>query len=408
VTRLSKGLRTTLALILVFAATSVAAAILFHGRRTKTSAYITAPVTVSHMREEVLASGTLKPVRLTAVGAQVSGRIMSLNVRVGDTVKAGDVIAQIDPVTKQNDLRNSEASLKNYRAQKLEKDATLALAEANLARQQTTFAQRATSRGDYDNAEATVKQTRAQIAALEALIAGAEAAMETAKVNLDYTKITAPIDGSVLAVLVQEGQTVNAVQSAPTIVVLGQLETMTIRAEISESDIVKVRPGQSIYFTILGDQDHRYEATLEQIEPAPESIKNDSSFSSSTTSSSTSSSSSSSSTAIYYIGVFKVPNRDLRLRTYMTAEVHILVGEAKRTKIIPALALTRQPDGRNTVRVMRASGEILQREVTIGLNDRTNVEIQSGLSEGEQVITGEQTGTAPASRGFPGGGPAGS
>jgi macrolide-specific efflux system membrane fusion protein len=394
-------------LILVFAATGVAAALLFNGRGSKMSAYITAPVTVSDIREEVLASGTLKPVRLTAVGAQVSGRIMSLNVRVGDTVKAGDLIAQIDPVTKQNDLRNSEASLNNYRAQKLEKGATLALAEANLARQQATFAQRATSRGDYDSAEATVKQTRAQIAALEALIAGAEAALETAKVNLEYTRITAPIDGTVLAVLVQEGQTVNAVQSAPTIVVLGQLATMTIRAEISESDIVKVRPGQSIYFTILGDQDHRYEATLEQIEPAPESIKNDSSFSSSTTSSSTSSSSSSS-TAIYYIGVFKVPNKDFRLRTYMTAEVHILVGEAKRTKLIPALALTRQPDGRNTVRVIGASGEILQREVTVGLNDRANVEIRSGLNEGEQVITGEQTGTAPASRGFPSGPAAGS
>lgn len=406
-TRLPRGLRTVLAFVLVVAATSVAAAVLFHGRGGKASAYITAPVTVSDMREEVLASGTLKPVRLTAVGAQVSGRIMSLNARVGDNVKAGSVIAQIDPVTKQNDLRNSEASLKNYRAQKLEKEATLGLAEANLARQQTTLAQRATSRSDYDNAEAAVKQTRAQIAALEALIAGAEAAVETARVNLEYTRITAPIDGTVLAVLVQEGQTVNAVQSAPTIVVLGQLETMTIRAEISESDIVKVRPGQAIYFTILGDQDHRYEATLERIEPAPESIKNDSSFSSSTTSSSTSSSSSSS-TAIYYVGVFNVPNKDLRLRTYMTAEVHIIIGEARRAKVIPALALMRQPDGRNIVRVMGASGEILQREVKVGLNDRTNVEIRSGLNEGEQVITGEQTETAPASRAFPGGPPAGS
>lgn len=406
-TRLSNRLRTALALALVFAATGVAAGIMFHGRGSKTASYLTAAVTVGDMREEVLASGTLKPVRLTAVGAQVSGRIMSLNARVGDTVKAGDVIAQIDPVTKQNDLRNAEASLKNYRAQRLEKDATLALAEANLARQHATLAQRATSRSDYDSAEAAAKQTRAQIAALEALIAGAEAAVETARVNLDYTRITAPIDGTVLAVLVQQGQTVNAVQSAPTIVVLGQLETMTIRAEISESDIVKVRRGQAVYFTILGDQDHRYEATLEQIEPAPESIKSDSSFSSSTTSSSTSSSSSSS-TAIYYIGVFNVPNKDLRLRTYMTAEVHIIVGEVRRTRIIPSLALMRQPDGRNTVRVLDASGTIHQREVKVGLNDRTNVEIQAGLDEGEQVIAGEQTDAAPASRGFPGGPPPGS
>lgn len=390
------------AAVVAVVATGVVAATRFPGRSSKAQSYITAPVTVSDLREEVLASGTLKPARLTAVGAQVSGRITALNVRVGDSVKAGDVIAQIDPVTRQNDLRSSEASLKNYRAQKVEKEAALALAEANLARQQATLVQRATSRSDFDSAESTARQTRAQIAALEALIVGAEASVETARVNLEYTRITAPIDGTVLATVVQEGQTVNAVQSAPTIVVLGQLETMTVRAEISEADIVKVRPGQSLYFTILGDQDHRYESRLEQIEPAPESIKSDASFSSTTTSSSSSSSSSSTSTAIYYIGVFNVANRDLSLRTYMTAEVHIVTGEARRVKVIPALAVMRKSDGRSTVRTLSASGEVGEREVKTGLNDRTTVEIKSGLDEGERVVTGEAN-EQTASRGMPGG-----
>lgn len=390
------------AAIIAAVATGVVAATRFPGTSSKAQSYITSPVTVADLREEVLASGTLKPARLTAVGAQVSGRITALNVRVGDSVRAGDVIAQIDPITRQNDLRNSEASLKNYRAQKLEKEATLALAEANLARQQATLAQRATSRGDFDSAEATVRQTRAQIAALEALIVGAEASVETARVNLDYTRITAPIDGTVLATVVQEGQTVNAVQSAPTIVVLGQLETMTVRAEISEADIVKVKPGQPLYFTILGDQDHRYEARLDQIEPAPESIKSDASFSSTTTTSS-SSSSSSTSTAIYYIGVFNVPNKNLSLRTYMTAEVHIITGEARSVKVIPALAVMRKSDGRSTVRTLSSSGDVREREVKTGLNDRTTVEIKSGLDEGERVVTGEADETQTASRGMPGG-----
>lgn len=397
----ARRLKIAATLIAVVAA-GVVAATRLSGTQGKAQSYITAPVIVSDLREEVLASGTLKPARLTAVGAQVSGRITALNVRVGDTVKAGDVIAQIDPVTKQNDLRSSEASLKNYRAQKIEKEAALVLAEANLARQQATLAQRATSRSDFDSADSTVRQTRAQIAALEALIVGAEASVETARVNLEYTRITAPIDGTVLATVVQEGQTVNAVQSAPTIVVLGQLETMTVRAEISEADIVKVKPGQALYFTILGDQDHRYEARLEQIEPAPESIKSDASFSSTTTSSTSSSSSSSTSTAIYYIGVFNVPNEDLSLRTYMTAEVHIITGEAKRVKVIPALALMRKSDGRSTVRTLDASGDVREREVKTGLNDRTMVEIRSGLSESERVVTGEAS-EQTASRSMPGG-----
>lgn len=392
------------AAILAVVVIGAVAATRFTGTSSKAQSYITAPVTVSDLREEVLASGTLKPARLTAVGAQVSGRITALNVRVGDTVKAGDVIAQIDPITKQNDLRSSEASLKNYRAQKTEKEAALVLAEANLARQQATLAQHATSRSDFDSADSTVRQTRAQIAALDALIVGAEASVETARVNLDYTRITAPIDGTVLATVVQEGQTVNAVQSAPTIVVLGQLETMTVRAEISEADIVKVKPGQSLYFTILGDQDHRYEARLDQIEPAPESIKTDASFSSTTTSSS--SSSSSTSTAIYYIGVFNVPNKDYALRTYMTAEVHIITGEARRVKVIPALAVMRKSDGRSTVRTLTASGDVSEREVKTGLNDRTTVEIKSGLDEGERVVTGEAS-EQTASRGMQGGGPPG-
>lgn len=401
----ARRLKIAATLIAVVAA-GVVAATRLSGTQGKAQSYITAPVIVSDLREEVLASGTLKPARLTAVGAQVSGRITALNVRVGDTVKAGDVIAQIDPVTKQNDLRSSEASLKNYRAQKIEKEAALVLAEANLARQQATLAQRATSRSDFDSADSTVRQTRAQIAALEALIVGAEASVETARVNLEYTRITAPIDGTVLATVVQEGQTVNAVQSAPTIVVLGQLETMTVRAEISEADIVKVKPGQALYFTIPGDQDHRYEARLEQIEPAPESIKSDASFSSTTTSSTSSSSSSSTSTAIYYIGVFNVPNKDLALRTYMTAEVHIITGEAKRVKVIPALALMRKSDGRSTVRTLDASGDVREREVKTGLNDRTMVEIRSGLSEGERVVTGEAS-EQTASRSMPGGPPGG-
>jgi macrolide-specific efflux system membrane fusion protein len=395
------------AALLAVVVTGVVAATRFPGTSNKTQSHITAPVTIGDLREEVLASGTLKPARLTAVGAQVSGRITALNVRVGDSVKAGDVIAQIDPVTMQNDLRSSEASLKNYRAQKDEKEAALVLAEANLARQQATLAQRATSRSDFDSADSTARQTRAQIAALDALIVGAEASVSTAKVNLDYTRITAPIDGTVLATVVQEGQTVNAVQSAPTIVVLGQLETMTVRAEISEADIVKVKPGQPLYFTILGDQDHRYEARLEQIEPAPESIKTDASFSSTTTSSSSSSSSSSTSTAIYYIGVFNVPNKDFSLRTYMTAEVHIVTGEARRVKVIPSLALMRKSDGRSTVRTLSTSGDVREREVKTGLNDRTIVEIKSGLDEGERVVTGEANETQTASRGMPGGAPGG-
>ncbi|MGJ4967735.1 MULTISPECIES: efflux RND transporter periplasmic adaptor subunit [unclassified Bradyrhizobium] len=349
---------------------------------------VTAPVTTGDIEQTVLATGTLKPVKLVAVGAQASGRLVALNVKLGQKVRAGDLIAEIDSLTQQNTLRTNEASLRSVRAQRDEKVATLALAEANLARQQVTLAQKASSRADYDSAEATVKQTQAQIAQLDAQIVEAEVAIETARVNLGYTKITAPIDGTVLSIVTQQGQTVNAVQSAPTIVVLGQVETMTVRVEISEADVVKVRPGQNVYFTVLGEPDHRYEGTLGSIEPAPESIKSDSSFSSSTTTTSSSSSSSSTtSSAIYYNGVFDIANPDGRLMTYMTAEVHILLGEARKVPTIPSSALgNANPDGSYTVRVLTGAGTLEKRTIRVGLNNKIRAEVQSGLREGERVV----------------------
>ncbi|MFD2184857.1 efflux RND transporter periplasmic adaptor subunit [Rhodoplanes azumiensis] len=358
---------------------------------------MTAAVTVGDIEETVLASGMLKPVELVAVGAQASGRIVALKVKLGDTVKTGDLIAEIDSLTQQNTLRTALAALDDKRAQRVEKEANLVQAEATLARHNITFAQKASSRADFDAAETAVKATRAQIAQLDAQIVAAEVEVETARVNLGYTRITAPIDGTVLAIVAQQGQTVNAVQSAPTIVVLGRLDTMTVRAEISEADIVRVRPGQDVWFTILGDPERRFHATLRAIEPAPESIKSDSSFSttSSSSSSSSGSSSSTSTSAIYYIGVFDVPNPNGWLRTYMTAQVHIVLGAAKGVPLVPSAALgPKEPDGRRTVQVVGPDGAIETRRVTVGLDTKATAEIRAGLQPGERVVTGRRSGEA--------------
>jgi macrolide-specific efflux system membrane fusion protein len=363
---------------------------------------VTVKVAKADVLLEVVATGTLKPFRMVAVGAQVSGRLTSLNVRVGQRVRAGDELAQIDPITRQNDLRSAQASLDAAQAQRLEKQATLALAEIALERQRTTYAQRASAKSDLDTAETTVKQTKAQIAALDAQITGYEIAVETAKVNLGYTRVTAPIDGTVLAVTAQEGQTLNAVQSAPTIVVIGRLDVMTIRAEISEADVVRVAVNQPIHFTILGDQERRYEARLEEIEPAPESVKNDSSFGTSSASASSSSTSSTSSSAIYYNGVFSVPNPDGRLRTYMTAEVHVLIGKSENVLCVPSSALgERANDGTFPIRIRGKDGRIVVRNVRIGLNDRTKAQVLAGLEEGDDVVMDLPSAAASSTKSTP-------
>jgi len=347
-----------------------------------------------------LATGTLRPAKLVAVGTQASGRVTAMKVKIGQTVKAGDLIAEIDDVSQRNALKTAQASLDAVHAQLEEKRASLVYAEAALSREVITVARQATSRDAFESARATVATTRAQIAALKAQIVGADVAVETANVNLDYTRITAPLDGMVLLVVTQEGQTVNALQSAPTIAIIGQVDTMAVRAEISEADIIGVKPGQPVYFTILGDLETRWDATLVSLDPAPDSIRSDTSIVSSTGSSSTSSTSA----AIYYYGNFQVPNPDGRLKTYMTAQVRVVLGSAKGVVTIPISALSAaDAKGERTVEVVDARSAVTRRTVTTGLDDKISVEIRTGLTVGERVVSNRKSsvGTKTASAASP-------
>ena len=189
----------------------------------------------------------------------------------------------------------------------------------------------------------------ANIDALKAQILQAQVTVDTAKVNMGYTRITAPIDGQVVAIVTQQGQTVNANQSTPTIIKLAQTETMTVKTQISEADVTRVKMGQKVYFTILGEPNKRYTATLRSIEPAPDSILTETTSSTSTTAAST---------AIYYNGLFDAPNEDGKLRISMTAQVQIVRADAPGALTIPATALgPRGKDGSYIVRVVGADGQ---------------------------------------------------
>lgn len=354
----------------------------------ETPRYITAPVATGTVSETVLASGILKPVKLVAVGAQVSGRITALHVKPGDELKEGDLVAEIDSVPQQNDVRKAKAALTNVQAQLSEKQANLENARTVLDRQKQVYESRAGALADLQTAQTNLKAIEAQIAALQAQIVEAEVAVATAETDLGYTRITAPMAGTVLAVVNQEGRTVNANQSVPTIVILGELDTMTVRAEISEADIVRVKTGQKVRFNIVGEPGKQYDAVLAAIEPAPESITSDSAVVSSTSSGSTSSSSSASSSAVYYIGTFDIDNKDRRFRTYMTAEVRVILGEAKDALTVPSSALVAGKEG-TFVRVQKADGSIERRKVEVGLNNKTLAEIKSGLEKDERVVVGE-------------------
>ena len=394
--------------------------------------YITAEVTKGDLENSVLATGVLEATKMVSVGAQVSGQVKKMYVVLGDQVKQGQLIAQIDSVRQENDQKTAEASIKNQQAQLAVKDANLAKVQAEYNRQKAMYAQDATSRSELESALANYKIAQAEITAINAQIEQSRLTLATAKEDLGYTRIVAPMDGTIVAIVTEEGQTVNANQSAPTIVKLAKLNDMTIKAEISEADVMKVEKGQRVYFTTLGDSETKHYATLRQVEPAPSSINNENS----------NSSTSSSSTAIYYNALFDVPNEDGKLRIDMTAQVYIILDEARNVLTIPAAAIqtsnrsrgksnnnadrasaNQQPRANKDetqanrpkrleltaaekalveqgkasiamIRVVQADGTAKPQPVLIGLNNRVTAQVIRGLKQGDQVVIADGSDTS--------------
>ena len=343
----------------------------------------------------VLASGVLEANSLVSVGAEVSGRVEAVHVALGQEVKKGDLIAEIDSLDQENAVKTAQAVLAGIEAQKRSQEATLAKAEAALARNQQLNANSLVSQTDLETAQAAVDSAQAQIDQLAAQIAQSELSVESAELDLARTRIVAPSDGTIVALLVDEGQTVNASSSIPTIVKIADLDTMVIKAEISEADVVRVEAGQRVYFTILGEPDVKIDATLREVEPAPTSISSDTA---------------SSDSAVYYNGLFDVPNPDHKLRISMTAQVTIVLDEVQDALVLSSGLVSRKdPQGNTIVAVYDPASQTIEpRRIEVGLNNNVMAEIKSGLREGEQVVSGGAAITRSAGQqgGFrpPGGG----
>lgn len=346
--------------------------------------YLSAPVSRGDLENAVLATGALQAFKQVDVGAQVSGQLKSLKVRLGDKVTKGQWLAEIDPVISENALRQARASEESLRAKQQSTAAQLTQAELAFKRQQAMLPDDATSRESFEAARATLDVQRATLASLAAQIRSARIQIETAQANLGYTRIVAPIDGEVVAVVTQEGQTVIAQQQAPVILKLADLDTMTVKAQVSEADVIRVRAGQPAYFTILGEPDKRHYGKLRAIEPAPQNYAE---------AQSPLGGGSKPNSAVFYNALFEVPNPEHRLRISMTAQVSIVLSNARNALSIPAAALgEKRKDGTYAVRVLRADGSTETRNVRIGINNNVRVEVLAGLKDGERVVIGDAAG----------------
>jgi macrolide-specific efflux system membrane fusion protein len=333
-----------------------------------------APIIATIVRGEientVTATGTMQPGHWVDVGAQVSGQLQTLAVDVGNFVKQGDFLAEIDASVQTNRVEASRASLEAEKAQRSARVAAVELARSNLDRQRELIEQNLTSQTDLDGAINQLADAESALAALDSRIVSGSASLASDEAQLAYSKIYAPMAGTVVAVATIVGQTLNAVQQVPTILRIADLTTMIVRADVSEADVGQLRAGMPAYFTTLGGGERRWHGTVDQILPTPNVVNN----------------------VVFYPVLFSVPNEDGVLLPEMTAQVFFVVESAEDVLKVPVGAL-RYADGRSdvaTVRVLGDDDEEQPRDVKLGITDRVFREVLDGLAEGEKVIAGIQ------------------
>lgn len=356
--------------------------------RSDPVSYMTVSLAVRDINKKVFATGTIAGQTQVDVGAQVSGQILKLYVSTGDEVKQGQLLCEIDPKIQETALKSAKAQITMIEAQITSKKAEIKKLKLEYDRQKRLVLANATSKQDAEVAEAAYDMALASLKELQAQKEKAQLSLDDANTNLGYTKIKAPMDGTVYATVVSEGQTVNANQTTPTILRLATLDHMKVKTEISEADVVNVKPGMECTFTILGLPYRNFKGRLERIDPAPATYE-----SASSSSSSSSSSASTSSTAIYYNSDIIADNFDRTLRIDMTADVTIEVASKKGVKTLPLTALRSMDENECSVYILEED-KVVEKKIKTGLKDDQYIEVISGISDTDRVVIGDDVKTA--------------
>ena len=370
---------------------------------------LTAVATRGYLEDTVTATGTLQPKEFVDVGTQVSGQLKKLHVEIGAVVKKGQLLAEIDPSVYQAKVDGDHAQLQNQQAQLADRQAQLVLAELQLKRQQNMTKDDATTAEALQGAEAGRDSALAQVNSVKAQMQQTASTLRGDEASLGYTKIFAPIAGTVVSQAAKQGQTLNANQQAPIVMRIADLSSMTVQAQVSEADVPKLRVGMEVYFTTLGGDNRRHRSTLRQISPTPTVVNN----------------------VVLYDALFDVANPKQTLMTQMTAQVFFVIASATDAVLVPLPALhpvatpsegrkrggggagaggrgnrgaasgsdprSQFANGRAMVSVVDAAGKVTEREVKVGVMNRVFAQIVSGLEPDEKVVIGSKP-TTPVTR----------
>lgn len=371
---MKKSVKVLCALVLV----AVIVMVYRYAQPKNTVSYITEPVVRGMISQTVSANGEISASHLVDVGAQVSGQIKKMYVQIGDAVKKGDPIADIDNTAQINTLNARKAQLGSYQAQWESARVALKNAQRKYERYRSLMQEGAVSQIEMEDAEGALSMARAQMKQLEASIKETKIAIHTAQTDVGYTRIIAPVDGTVVSLVVEVGQTINSSQTSPTVVQIADLSEMTNKMQIAEGDATKVKAGQPVEFTILSEPDKPIRTTLGSVDPGLTTMSQGAYNKSTDTTAN----------AIFYYARAHVPNPDSTLAIGMTTQNTIEIARADNVLTVPSVAV-KSRDGKQFVRVLGADNQAVEKAVQTGLKDNMNTEITAGLNEGEQVILSE-------------------
>ncbi len=335
--------------------------------------YQTKSLTQCTITQVVEASGTINPVNTVSVGSTVSGLIKAIYVDYNSVVKKGQLLAQIDPATFEATVEQNLAQINSAEADMAKVQAETEMSRKTYNRYKNLYRKNFIAKSELDQAESDYLSNLAQVGSAKAKIAQARASYQTALTNLSYTKIIAPVDGTIISREIDLGQPVAASLQAPELFTIAQdLTKMQIEVSVSEADIAKVAEGQDVTYTLDGYQDSVFNGKVTQVRISPTTVSN----------------------VVTYSVIVGVDNQDLKLKPGMTANVSIITNKREDVLCAPSVALkyTPETDGRKYKSQgiwILANNKPQRVDIGTGLSDDTNIEIISkDLKAGDRVIIG--------------------
>lgn len=332
-------------------------------------------VKTGDITELVKATGEVYASEIVSVGAQVSGQVQKLYIRLGQPVKKDELIAEIDSTTQLDKLNTSKAQLESAKAELAAQKIALQTAQQDYQRKLTLYQAEAGSKEEMEQSKNALKQAQANVETKQFQIKQLQINVNTVQTELGYTQIRAPLSGTVVSLPVEAGQTINFAQTTPLIATIANLDKMEIRMQIAEGDYTKLKVGMPVRFSTLADPKIKLNGKIQKIDPALISL----------TKGTYDNKSENANSAVFYYARMTVDNKERKLSIGMTTQNDIIIHQKNNVIMIPKTTVMSENET-SSVFVYTPNKKTEKRQVKTGVSDFNHIEIMSGLKAGEKIL----------------------